>query len=85
MLLKSWPFRRPQRPADLLRIAASDGGGPGLSIEPSFATVGAVLPSECRRDCHGGGSRMQKEQKRLNKGQNDGKKDKKWRLLDDAA
>ena len=85
MLLTSWPFRRPQRPADLLRLSVSDGGGPGLSIEPSFATFGAVLPSECRRDCHGCGSRMQKEQKRLKKGQNDSKKDKRWRSLDDVG
>ena len=63
MLLTSWPFRRPQRPADLLRLSVSDGGGPGLSIEPSFATFGAVLPLECRRDCHGCGWRMEIGQK----------------------
>ena len=44
MLLTSWPFRRPQRPADLLRISVSDGGDPGLSIEPLFSTVGRYFP-----------------------------------------
>ena len=51
----------------------------------SFVTVMAVLPSEYRQDCHGCGSRMQNEQKRLKKGQNNGKKDKRWRSSDNAA
>ena len=67
MLLTSWSFRRSLRPADLIRLLVKDGGGPGFSIEPSYATVGAVLPSQCCRDCHGCCSGMPKVQKGLKK------------------